>query len=172
MYAPFNRAPFNRPSSFSTVIYGGGTVEAEVEVEGRFLREIRAGGEVEAAVEVLGSFIREVVGVPGPIEIETEVLGSFLREMKANPQPVELAVEVLGAGSRWRVDQIAISGTLAPGEKIVIDVRKLKVTKNGVLVGYTGDFFNINPGRNEIRYTDSSPSRSVQTRVTHQDRYL
>jgi len=171
---PFNRLPFNRPADFTRTIYGGGIVNAQVEVLGSFLREMRSGGTVEVPVEVLASFIRQMMGVPVEVDITVEIQGSFTREFKLGGTPVDVYVEVLGEGYRNHFDTITFTGSFAPGEVIVIDAKMLTFTKNqqNALQDMTGDFFDLNLGGNEITYIDSQGSRNVLMRITHRDKFV
>jgi len=171
---PFNRLPFNRPADFTRTIYGGGTVNIDVEVLRCFLREMRSEPTIEVPVEVLGAFVRQMVGVPDEIEVTVEVQSSFTREFQSQPEPVNITVQVLGNGYRTHTDTITFTGIFAPGDKIIIDSDRLKMTKNGqnALEEMTGDFFDLNIGNNEIRYTDDQEERSILTRVTFPDKFV
>ena len=170
----FNRLPFNRPASFSRSIYSGGTVEIVAEVFGSFKQEVRGSGVVEIITETIGSFLREMLSIPEPIDITVEVIGEFLRELNGSGQPIEIVVEVLGDGYRTHTDSITFTGVFAPGDKIIMDSDRLKMTKNGqnALEEMTGDFFDLNIGNNEIRYTDDQGNRSVLARVTFPDKFV
>ena len=65
------------------------------------------------------------------------------------------------------------SGTLAPGESVVIDSDAMTATKGGAnVVKYVDAFITLEPGGNEITYTDSESSRTVDVTVTHTPRDL
>lgn len=77
-------------------------------------------------------------------------------------------------GKRYRVETIEYTGEFAPGDKIVIDTDKLKITQNNqnALHLMQGDFFSINVGQNELTYTDDQTGRTVRIRLTHRDRFV
>ena len=66
------------------------------------------------------------------------------------------------------------TGTLAPGEAIVIDMNAMTAVKGStnVLQYITGDFFSLVPGGNLITYTDTETGRTVEVKVTHYPRDL
>jgi len=65
------------------------------------------------------------------------------------------------------------SGTLAPGESVIIDSDVMTATKGGVnVVKYVDAFIALEPGGNELAYTDSESARTVEIRVTHTPRDL
>ena len=65
------------------------------------------------------------------------------------------------------------SGTLAPGESVVIDSDAMTATKGGAnVVKYVDSFITLEPGGNEITYTDGESSRTVDVTVTHTPRDL
>jgi len=171
---PFNRLPFNRPADFTRTIYGGGTMNVDVEVLESFIRDIQSGGVVEVPIDVLGSFTRQMLGVPDAVDVVVEVQGSFIREFRAQPEPVDIIVEVLGEGYRNHFDSITFTGNFAPGEVIVIDSKMLTMTKNGqnALQDMTGDFFDLNLGGNQVTYTDDQGERNVLMRITHRDKFV
>lgn len=65
------------------------------------------------------------------------------------------------------------TGTLAPGESVVIDSDAMTATKGGVnVVKHIDSFITLEPGGNELTYTDSESSRTVDVTVTHTPRDL
>ena len=73
---------------------------------------------------------------------------------------------------KFHIDTIIVNGPFAPGDKIVIDSNKFRVKKNGTVIGYDGDVFDINPGENTITYKDTITGRNILVRVSYRDRYL
>ena len=65
------------------------------------------------------------------------------------------------------------TGTLAPGESVVIDSDAMTAIKGGVnVVKYIDAFITLEPGGNQITYTDGESSRTVDVTVTHTPRDL
>jgi hypothetical protein len=90
------------------------------------------------------------------------------------PFEIDIDMQMSFDAARFHVDEMVITGDFAPGDKIVIDSDALKLTKNGTnaLHLMQGDFFDINPGENEVTVTDDQSSRSVRIRMTHRDRFV
>lgn len=68
---------------------------------------------------------------------------------------------------------IEFTGSLAPGDVLIIDTDARKILKNGLnavdLVD--GVFFMIEQGYDELSYSDSEESRSVNISVTYTPKY-
>ena len=65
------------------------------------------------------------------------------------------------------------SGTLAPGESVVIDSDAMTATKGGVnVVKYIDSFITLEPDGNQLTYTDSESSRTVDVTIRHTPRDL
>lgn len=66
------------------------------------------------------------------------------------------------------------TGTLAPGESVVIDMDAMTAVKGStnVLKYLTGDFISLVPGGNLITYTDAETGRTVELKSTHYPRDL
>lgn len=76
--------------------------------------------------------------------------------------------------TKYHRDYIEFTGGFKPGDKIIIDSNKFKITRNGENVShlYEGDFFDLNLGINNLTWTDKASDRSVLFRITHRDRFL
>ncbi|MNW40822.1 hypothetical protein D3C74_179460 [compost metagenome] len=76
--------------------------------------------------------------------------------------------------SKFHTDYIEFMDVFRPGEVIVIDSGKFKITRNGQNVShlYNGDFFDLNLGNNNLTWTDPETGRTVLCRITHRDKYL
>jgi hypothetical protein len=156
--------PFLVEIYFSTNLEGKGTVTAV------FSMEISLSSELNGSGDLVADFIRELFIAANLDGIGTMDI-NMIRERL-------MAVAVNGEGSlqgnlsRFHVDSISVVGSFAPGDKIVIDSGKLRATKNGQPIGYSGDFFDLHPGQNTITYTDPDNGRTIQIRITHRDKYL
>jgi len=164
----FNRAPFNRPLSIdlllSATIHGGATVGVGLTADLVLSAELHGVGDVTT------DLFREAY-------LAAEINGASTLDFAAVREFFNSA-EFHGSGTafaelgRFRVGEIIVNGPFAPGDKIVIDKARFRVTKNGQIAPYDGDFFDINPGNNAITYRDTAAGRSVNMRVTWRDRYL
>lgn len=76
--------------------------------------------------------------------------------------------------ARSQVLTLTLSGPFAPGDKIIIDSEKLKITKNGVnaLQDMQGDFISLFVGENRLSWTDDQTQRDVLIRLQYRDIYL
>ncbi len=164
----FNRSPFNRTFTaevlFSATLEGDGGMTAAANVE--YLATITMQGEGE----LTASFIREIVST-AIMQGEGEISAPAIRERLFSAFLEGEGTLSANAG-RFHVQEIEVITPFAPGEKVIIDSTKFRVTKNGQSLGYNGDFFDLHSGENLISYTDSATGRSIQIRVTHRDKYL
>ncbi|WP_052476326.1 phage distal tail protein [Cohnella kolymensis] len=164
----FNRAPFNRPFSveilLSVTLDGQGTAAASLN------RDTVMASELTGIAEVIGDLIQGVL-FAAQVDGIGSVSGELLRE-RILSAALDAGGTLLANMSRFHVEEIQISSPIVPGDKVVIDAKKLRASKNGEPVGYTGDFFDIHPGQNELTITDQSSGRTIQIRVTHRDKYL
>ncbi|MGG1637233.1 phage distal tail protein [Paenibacillus sp. NRS-1760] len=165
----FNRTPFNR--SISVNVYGRSIMESSTEMSASLIRQIKTSTTMETLSAMEASFLRAITAA-AEMKIITEFESSFIRNIISGGAVMSAISEMIAAGSRYHVEYIEIAGAFAPGDRIVIDAQKLKVTKNGVITGYNGDFFDFHPESNKITYTDPASGRSVQMRLTFRDKYL
>ncbi|MNP56120.1 hypothetical protein D3C76_1508180 [compost metagenome] len=87
---------------------------------------------------------------------------------------VACELEVSFVAGRMHVDYIEFIGEFKPGDQIIIDSDKLKMTLNGqnALHLMQGDFFDLNTGLNELIYTDDKTGRTVRMRITFKDKFV
>jgi len=168
MLINFNRAPFNRQLSIdvylSAVIHGGATVGTSPIADVILVAEMHGVGAISAA-QLKESYID--AEMHGASTLDFALVREFFNSAEFHGSGT-VAAEL----GRFRVGEIIVNGPFAPGEKIVIDSARFRVTKNGQIAPYDGDFFEVNPGRNSITYRDTAAARSVQMRITWRDRYL
>ncbi|MNS19296.1 hypothetical protein D3C72_510100 [compost metagenome] len=168
--SPFNRLTFNRQLSvfvFGSAILsgdGGLTVQSSADMTGSshmdadgvlsasFTREITFAAKMDAEAGMSTSFIREIM---------KSAIMNGIGSLKVN-------------GSRYHVDEIEFTGPFAPGDRIIIDSKKLKVTQNGenALHLMQGNFFDLNIGDNNITYTDPETGRDILIRITFKDKFV
>lgn len=166
----FNRLPFNRPVTFD--IYGSfeldGTgnllVLANAVVSPSFNMEGIGELVFDAVREQFGSFLLNGIGEL-VVEGTRERYGSFIFEGIG---------ELNFTASRYHMDVIEFTGQFKPGDKIVIDSNKLKMTLNdqNALHMMQGDFFDLNTGPNELIYTDDKTGRKIRMRITFEDKFV
>lgn len=78
------------------------------------------------------------------------------------------------AGLAFVTKQLVYSGTLQPGDVLVIDTDDMTVKLNGanVTMYFTGDFFELFVGDNEIEYVDHEGSRTALVSIDHSDKWI
>jgi hypothetical protein len=165
---PFNRLPFNRP--FSVELTLSATLEGEGEVIASLIMDLNLYANLDGIGQLIGEIIRDVemaFDLHGIGEMDVTIMRE--RNMKSTLQGEGV---LNGDLKQFRVESITIEVPFKQGDKIVIDSGKLTVRKNGVLIGYDGDFFNLNPGENTITYKDTESNRSVLCRITYRDRFI
>lgn len=168
---PFNRLPYNRP--FSNFLDLGFTAHGVSDMSVRtvmdFVSAIRADGEGTMTATLMADVLMTLLRLDG------------IGTLAVNVTPERLfAAAWHGKGtmtahaSRYHVDEIVITGSFKPGDRLVIDSRNLTVRLNGqnALRMLQGDFFDLNTGTNVITYSDDQISRNIRIRVTHRDKYV
>jgi hypothetical protein len=170
MMGAFNRLPFNRVASVD--IYGGFVVDvsgdvfmfANIEAHDGFVADLSADIVFEAFREQFGRFVLDAISFVD-FSATRERTGRFA---------VEASLEISFSAGRYHVDHIEFTGEFKPGDQIVIDSEKLKMTLNGenALQLMQGDFFDLVTGKNELVYTDDQTGRTVRMRITFKDRFV
>lgn len=168
-YSAFNRSPFNRP--FTLELFFSAVLSGEGELSAFSNAEHTAVVILEGTAEVTTDFIREIIGIVQMLEGEGALTAANIRE-RLFSSLMQGEGELRASPSRFHIDEIIIQAPFTPGEKIVIDSQKMIVRKSGQVIGYEGDFFNINPGTNTIVYRDNATGRTVYCRITYRDRHI
>ncbi|MBO2942819.1 hypothetical protein JJQ72_02315 [Paenibacillus sp. F411] len=167
---PFNRLPFNRPVTmfvFGRAVLSGCAeimVTSSVEITGQALMN----GEGRMAAD----FTREI-SFGAQMDADSGMSIGFVRERLQ--QAIMHGISSLhGKASRYHVDEIEFTGLFVPGDIIVIDSQKFKITKNGENAShlYNGNFFDLNLGTNNLTWTDPATGRTILFRITHRDKFL
>lgn len=166
----FNRLPFNRVYSADIRFYFTLDLSNELSFSGNmefapsFEDDIQLAMDFDANRDKLAAFAME-------LSQELEFEGTRDR---VYPFEIDIDLQMSFDAARFHVDEMIISGDFAPGDKIIIDSDALKLTKNGTnaLHLMQGDFFDVNPGTNEVTYTDDKTGRDVRIRMTHRDRFV
>ena len=78
------------------------------------------------------------------------------------------------AGLAFATKRLIYSGTLESGDVLVIDTDEMTVKLNGtnVTMYFTGDFFELFVGDNEIEYYDHEGSRTALVSIDHSDKWI
>lgn len=76
--------------------------------------------------------------------------------------------------SKSQIAKLVFTGNFEPGDKIVIDSKRLKLTKNNLnaLNEMQGEFLNLYVGDNEIRWNDGEEEREILIRLQHDDKFV
>lgn len=166
----FNRSAFNQPAVI--FVYGQITIPG--------VGEITVSGSVEAypaltmdgAGEIQFDAIREL-HFSATLEAVGELNADAIRE-RISALVLDAFGSMTVAANRFHVDYIEFTGNFNPGDRIVIDSKKLKMTLNNAnaLHLMQGDFFDLNLGSNELVYTDPETARSILIRFTHRDKFV
>jgi hypothetical protein len=166
---PFNRLRFNRSNNdrFSLpALHGLG------------------GLDISSTVELVGGIQWDGVGTLAIQSIreklssinwngEGGLIVAVRRDLKGGVQWHGLGTLHVSA-RRYRARQITFTGDFNPGDNIVIDSKKMKITKNGLNAFslMQGDFFDITPGGNVIIYSDGETLRTIDFRATFREKFL
>lgn len=166
----FNRLSFNRPYItdilFSASLSGSGSIQAVENMNMAFILNVSGVGSLAT------NFTQEII-----LNYQDHGLGSssfeFIREKLLTFFNSGIG-SIVSNFSRFHLYLIQYTGDLAPGDKVVIDSKKMTITKNGVNVysQMQGDFFDIQPGQNTVKYSDNETGRTVLMRVKNADKYL
>ena len=83
-------------------------------------------------------------------------------------------IQISGIGELYIYAEITFTfgGTLAAGKTVVVNTNDFTVLNDGVnaIASMTGDFPEIYPGTNQVIYTDSLGSRTVNITIVKKDR--
>ncbi|WP_217597180.1 phage tail family protein [Cohnella sp. GbtcB17] len=165
----FGQETFNRPASkeivFSVSLSGDGDMSAKS--NGIHLATVALAGDGDLSAAGL----RQIIGVIAELAANGDMTAAMQRT-RLTSALLEGNADLKANGGRYHIEEISITNTFAPGEKIIIDAHKLRVTKNGTMIGYDGEFFQLSPGTNNIVYTDTASGRTLQMRIVYRDKYV
>ena len=165
----FNSAPFNtfRPAlheiSINSVGDGRSAVIANVsavidlEASGSSLTEAMAGFLLDAEISAAGKSKTDIFVIAYSMSAS-----SFVGIDRSD---LDASVYLL-----FTLDGL----TLNPGDSIEINTCDYTVKLNGTIIysGYSGKFFNIQPGKAEIVYEDTAGNRNVEMLMQYTEKYL
>lgn len=167
---PFNRSPFNR--ELTNVKYFNVDFATGLQLETSMNLNMLLSAAIEIASELQTALIREM---PFTADYETGTsLDAEMIRVRTFDAHINTATAFKALSKLYHVDWIEFTGGFKPGDRIIIDSGKYKITRNGENVShlYGGDFFNLNLGTNNLTWTDSTDDRSILFRITHRDRFL
>ena len=110
-----------------------------------------------------------------------EIAIAAVASMAAAPVVIRDGVVTISATSELELVGLAYwttalgySGTLTPGDKLVIDTDAMTVKLNraDARANFTGKFWQLWPGNNEITWIDNDGSRNVTAAFEHEPRWL
>lgn len=167
----FNRLSFNRQyTNFLDLSFSGhGESSMAAKPTMDFTSIFRADGEGTMSLTLIVDILISLARLDGTGTLALEVIREkFIEAIMHGEGTFSINV------SRYRVDEIILTGEFKPGDQLIIDARNLTVRLNGqnALHMLQGDFFELNVGKNVIRYSDDQTSRDIRIRVTHHDRYV
>ncbi|GGF86980.1 phage distal tail protein [Paenibacillus aceti] len=167
---PFNRTPYNRP--LTTFVFGRAVLNGCAGMISKSTVEVGGRAVLGGYSGMQSDFTREVFFV-ARMDAESGVSASCNLERMASAIMHGIS-SLQGKASRYHVDEIEFTGPFSPGDKIVIDSEKFKITQNGVNAShlYEGDFFDLNLGTNNLTWTDPATGRTILFRITHRDKFL
>lgn len=171
----FNDLAFNSPLENEVNIVD---MEAHLSGEGRvlvdnFTMEMAATAHLSGDGRLTAEYIREYSLEPERMSGEGRLSAVYVREIR-------YSAKMSGEGSlradatKFHVDYVEFTDAFKPGDQIIIDSGKLKITRNGVNVShlYNGNFFDLNLGENKLTWTDPATGRTILFRITHRDKFL
>ncbi|MGP0583713.1 phage distal tail protein [Paenibacillus timonensis] len=171
----FNDIAFNSPVENEVNIVD---MSAHLSGEGRvmvetFSMEMAATAHLSGKGRLTAEYIREYSLEPERMSGEGRLSAVYVREIRHS---AHLSGEgrLRADATKYHVDYIEFTDAFKPGDQIVIDSGKFKITRNGINVShlYEGDFFNLNLGENRLTWTDPASGRAILFRITHRDKFL
>ncbi|SPY16903.1 Phage-related protein [Paenibacillus polymyxa] len=160
----FNLMAFNTPDS---------SVSIEYILD--FNLDMTAGAELSGEGRAQSDFVRsydlEAVPMSGDGRMSN---ADYVREILLRAVPMSGEGRLQADASRYHTDYIELVGSFAPGDRIIIDSKNLKITKNGqnALHEMQGNFFDLNLGNNVLSWTDPETGRDILFRITYRDRFV
>lgn len=167
---PFNRLPFNRPVTM--FVFGRAVLSGCAELVAASTIELAGQAILAGKGGLEADFIREI-SFAAQMEAGSGMSVDFIRE-RLQSAIMHGISSLQGKASRYHVDEIEFTGPFVPGDIIVIDSEKFKITRNWENVShlYNGDFFDLNLGTNNLTWTDPATGRTILFRITHRDKFL
>ncbi|MNH78566.1 hypothetical protein D3C73_308720 [compost metagenome] len=168
--SPFNRLTYNRP--LTVFVFGSAILSGDGGMSAAANADMIGSARLDADGGLSATFNREIV-FAARMDAEAGLSAGYIRE-RIQSAIMQGIGTLKTNGSRYHVDEIEVLGPFAPGDRIIIDSKKLKVTKNGenALHLMQGNFFDLNIGENNITYTDPETGRDILMRITYKDKFV
>lgn len=159
----FNNMPFN-------TVNQGSNVEYSLDFSMDMALSARLSGEGRMQGAFVRGYLLEVERMSGEGRLSAENIRGIVLE----PQRMSGEGRMFAEASKYHTDWIEFTDAFRPGDVIIIDSGKFKITRNGVNVShlYNGDFFDLNLGENRLTWTDPATGRTILFRITHRDKFL
>lgn len=167
-------------------------LEAESNLIGVLKRDIKGNSTISAEAKVIAK--ENIIGVAAvSAQSESTVFATltnviqFKSEIKSksfiqgninriifNKSELKAESNIQANARRYKTESIIYEDSFLPGIGIVIDAEKAKITESGKVINhlFSGDFFNLQIGVNQIEYVDDTTTRDVKIRVEYRDRYI
>jgi hypothetical protein len=166
--AAFNHTAYNRIFSIDVFLSASmnGSAEMSFAPNMEYFISVQMNGEGGLTIETIREifFSSQMDGI-GTMDIDA-IREKFMSAVMNGAGSISVSF------SKYHVDVLEITNPFGPGDKVIIDAKKLTVRKNGQAIGYNGELFDISPEENVITYEDAETGRTIQVRVTHRDRYI
>lgn len=173
MYTKRNVVTEKKATGLNLVAFNSAETPQESEYELNYSMVMAVVSELSGEAQMNGNFTREYAVEVQTMSGEAQMSGDFVREISMITQ-MSGEARIDAQASRYHVDFIEFEDAFHPGDQIIIDSGKFKITRNGQNVAhlYSGDFLQLNLGTNTLKWTDPETQRTVLFRITHRDRFL
>lgn len=151
----------------SVNLSGSSRVALDLNMEMTLL--VHLSGQSEVSADYIREFDIKVDRMSGKGDTSATIVREIRPSVNMSGQG-----RVFALVSKFHVNYLDFTGDFKPGDRIIIDSGKYKITRNGENVShlYGGDFFNLNLGVNNLTWTDPATGRTILFRITHRDRFL
>lgn len=159
----FNIMPFN-------TVEQGGHIEYVIE----FNLDMALSTHLSGEGRIRGTIVREYMLEAEKMSGEGRLSAENIRGIVMEPRRMSGEGRINAEASKYHTDWIEFADAFHPGDVIIIDSGKFKITRNGQNVShlYNGDFFDLNLGTNNLTWTDPATGRTILFRITHRDKFL
>lgn len=159
----FNNMPFN-------TVNQGSNIEYSLD----FNMDMALSAHLSGEGRMQGAFVRGYVLQVERMSGEGRLSAENIRGIVLEPQRMSGEGRLSAEASKYHTDWIEFNDAFRPGDVIIIDSGKFKITRNGQNVShlYNGDFFDLNLGENRLTWTDPATGRTILFRITHRDKFL
>ena len=195
---PFNRGNFNRTATAANSVLLYGNIDMVVEAAGRLNAASAFEGNIHIGTEAAGrlnavstftgnadmvfmaeGFLSRSRHFEGEVGMGLGLEGDIVRVRNVGGD-VFIAVTADSEGfNTFRYETISLGGpgfSFRAGDELIIDMENMTVTMNGQnimrFLDRESEFFNLNPGNNEITYESTAEAGRVDLRILWKDAWL